>query len=301
MSLKDKLGVCFNTYPGDTIALFDTLVKPILLYGSDFWGCLTLPKNNPIENLHLMFCKHLLGVQKHSTTDGVLLELGRVPLSFYAKKAAVKNWERIKMGKANPLVLASVTNDEKEILEWSLKIKTCLSENGFAYTHLHSNFSNAHKKLFTRQIDTYNQTALNNITNPDSKLRTYSLMKNKPGIESYLNTISNTKYRVALSKFRLSNHELMIEKGRHTGVIRTQRYCPICPDQAIEDEIHFLVACPTLNTIRRDALNQFEIKILSHPFLSNKEKFVSIMEHPSASLAKYIYKAMELRKQLAFM
>ena len=72
MGMKDKLGICFKSYPTDTAQLFDTLVKPILLYGSDFWGCLSLPENNPIENLHLMFCKHL-GVQKHTTTDGVLL------------------------------------------------------------------------------------------------------------------------------------------------------------------------------------------------------------------------------------
>ena len=44
-------------------------------------------KNYPIEN---MFCRHLLGVHK-STTAGVLLELGRIPLHVFAK-----NWERIR-------------------------------------------------------------------------------------------------------------------------------------------------------------------------------------------------------------
>ena len=71
------VGTCFSTYPLDTTKLFDTCVKSILLYGSDFWGGLPLPKNNPIENLHLRFCKHLLGVQKYTTTTGVLLELGK--------------------------------------------------------------------------------------------------------------------------------------------------------------------------------------------------------------------------------
>ena len=52
MSMKSKLGSFFTSYPTDTIAIFDTIVKPILLYGSDFWGCLPLPKNNPIEILH---------------------------------------------------------------------------------------------------------------------------------------------------------------------------------------------------------------------------------------------------------
>ena len=43
MSLKSKLGISFRENINDTIYLFDSLVKPILTYGSDFWGCLKLP------------------------------------------------------------------------------------------------------------------------------------------------------------------------------------------------------------------------------------------------------------------
>ena len=103
MSLKNKLGACFKDYVDDTISLFDILVKPILLYGSDFWGCLKCPKNNPIENLHMQFCRQLLGVQKNTTNYGVLLELGRVPLMIEAKCRSIKNWERISNGKANQI------------------------------------------------------------------------------------------------------------------------------------------------------------------------------------------------------
>ena len=73
-----------------SIKLFDSLVKPILLYASDFWGILKLPKNNPIENLHQKCCKQILGVQKQTSNIGVLLELGLVPLSIYAKKTRLK-------------------------------------------------------------------------------------------------------------------------------------------------------------------------------------------------------------------
>ena len=275
MSMKDKLGICFKEYPADTIYLFDTLVKPVLLYGSDFWGCLSLPKNNPIENLHLMFCKHLLGVQKHTTTDGVLLELGRVPLQLNAKKAAVKNWERLRTGKANTIVLASANNAEKEGLEWISRIKFCLSENGLGYTHILNNPINAHKKLSKRQVDIFNQTALNHITTPDSKLRTYSLIKNKPGAEIYLTHIKNIRYRVALSKFRLSNHELMIEIGRHKKIIKTERFCPLCPNSVIEDETHFLINCQSLNTLRKETFSELEMSKVNCPHLSSTVKFIS--------------------------
>ena len=44
MFLKNKLEACFKDYVDDTISLFDTLVKPILLYGSDFWGVSKMSK-----------------------------------------------------------------------------------------------------------------------------------------------------------------------------------------------------------------------------------------------------------------
>ena len=73
------------------------MVKPILLYLSDFWGSLKLPKINPVEKTHIMFCKQLLGVQKQTSTQGVLLELGMTPLLPYAIKTAIKNCKNCKM------------------------------------------------------------------------------------------------------------------------------------------------------------------------------------------------------------
>ena len=95
MKVKNDMGSSFNQDISLVLSLVDALIKPILLYASDFWGCLKLPKNNPIENLHMMMCKQILGVQKQTTNIGVLLELGRIPLNFFATKFAIKNWERI--------------------------------------------------------------------------------------------------------------------------------------------------------------------------------------------------------------
>ena len=74
-AIKTKLGIAFIKHIETTTHLFDALVKPILLYASDFWGCLKLPKLNPIENLHIKLCKELLGVHIQTTNMAVLLEL----------------------------------------------------------------------------------------------------------------------------------------------------------------------------------------------------------------------------------
>ena len=34
-----------------------------MLFASDFWGILKMPQNKPIENLHMKFCKELLGAR----------------------------------------------------------------------------------------------------------------------------------------------------------------------------------------------------------------------------------------------
>ena len=106
--LKSSMGHYFRLYPGVTISLFDALIKPILLYVSDFWGCLKMPTNNPIENTHMRFCKDLLGVQRQTTNIRVLLDLGRVPIMLYGRKNCIKNWYRIHiLGRTNELVLST--------------------------------------------------------------------------------------------------------------------------------------------------------------------------------------------------
>ena len=55
--------------------LFDTMVLPIALYGSEIWGHVNF---EIIERLHLQFCKMLLKVKKCTPTCMVLGELGRL-------------------------------------------------------------------------------------------------------------------------------------------------------------------------------------------------------------------------------
>ena len=132
-AMKTKLGSLFRKHIPTTIHLFDSLVKPILLYASDFWGSLKLPKDNPVETLHMKFCKDLLGVQIQTTNLGVLFELGRIPLCIYGKKNAAKNWERISLKrKANTILLESYDNSQE--YGWASSVKTCFSSLGLLNT-----------------------------------------------------------------------------------------------------------------------------------------------------------------------
>ena len=171
MALKNKLGACFRDHLDDTVHLFDSMVKPILLYASDFWGCLKLPKNNPIENLHMQFCRQILGVQKTTTNVGVLLELGRTPLSLEAQKLSLKNWGRIKNKKGNILVTKSHQNACDQKLDWNETIASLLSKYDLRNL-LTEPKPNIGQIFLSKARHEYQQQALTQIARPDSKLRT---------------------------------------------------------------------------------------------------------------------------------
>ena len=275
IKIKKKMGALFQQFPLVSLKLFDTLMKPILLYASDFWGILKTPKNNPIENIHYMFCKHLLGVQKQTTNIGVLLELGQIPLMTFAQKMAIKNWERISLkNKANNLVIKSYTFAREENLNWADMIKNKLAETDIIQPW--DGEKEVNEVAFSRLRDIFHNTAFAEISKDTSKLRTYKLIKEKIGLETYLTTVNNVQNRKIFTKFRLSNHTLMIEKGRHKNIDKNLRFCPFCPNY-IEDEMHFLLECQCF-TIHRTEL-----------FSAINEKFENNDMHLKNKTGKFIY------------
>ena len=189
------MGLYFNQNLSTTLSSVDTLIKPILLYCGDFWGCLKLPKNNHIENLHMMICKSLLGVKKQTTNVGVLLELGRIPLHIYASKFAIKNWERIRMGIGNEILLESCQNSV-ENQGWLHRIKQTLESNEMSnvYDEIpNSVYPFVHKNFFEKLKENFHKTAFDQIKSESSKLRTYSLFKTEVGIEKYMSDMKKCR------------------------------------------------------------------------------------------------------------
>ena len=157
-----------------------------------------------------------------------------------------------------------------------------------------------HKLVHTRQCEIFHQNAFIAINNPDNKLRTYGLFKTEIGREKYLDEIKNTSIRQTLTKFRLSNSLLNIEKLRHTTPItpKERRFCPFCPE-SVEDEQHFLITCPVYQAPRNSMLGVF---LSDNPIFSQKtpkEKFLELMTPENAPFAaKAVHNFFEIRNFL---
>ena len=124
-----------------------------------------------------------------------------------------------------------------------------------------------------------------------------ALFKRDSECEKYLHEIKNAALRQSLTKFRLSNNVLNIEKGRHTvpKTPKGQRFCPFCPG-LVEDEVHFLLECPVYRVPRVGMLDASVGRDPSFPQKATQEQFVELMSPEAAqSVAGTIHNFFEIR------
>ena len=311
--MRKSLGMFFQHSISNTIHLYTYIIRPILLYCCDFWGCLKQPKNNPIERFHTLFCKSLLGVRRQTNNVAVLQELGLLPISIHATKIAIRNWERILNRKANMLLIASHNDAFEENLPWTANVKDMFTRNGLLETYIskveQSSMLNTNEEinqvnetmadvLLERLVDQYNQTSFESI-NTSSKLNIFSKIKKEPGRETYLSEVQVHKHRKAMTKLRMSSHSLEIERGRYNDDTdeedRVCKFCQILGQRKVENEAHFVISCPQYNELREKYLPS---NILNDRHLNEEEKLIKMLLDTDncKSIAKFICQAFEDRE-----
>ena len=117
------------------------------------------------------------------------------------------------------------------------------------------------------------------------KTTAYAEFKLNWGIEKYLLNIPNRKLRVIYSKFRLSDHNLMIEQGRRVRprIPRWKRGCSVCCNK-VESEMHFLIECPSHETERKIFFEFINNKYPQFDRLDAPGKFVFLLSQDDIDL-----------------
>ena len=86
--------------------------------------------------------------------------------------------------------------------------------------------------------------------------------------------IKNVNKRTCFTRFRISAHELKIERGRYSQPMIpatvTERYCDSCKNVEIEDEVHFPFRCSFYNDIRK---KYFQLESISFFLISERNTF----------------------------
>ena len=272
--------------------LFDCQVKPMILYASEIWG------NNvqyTLEKVHMFAAKKLLGVSTKTPKQLVYGELNRYPIEIDSKVKTLKYWLKLQEMDDSRIPKQAYLRDERELHlntnSWSKEIKNMLERNGFGYVWINkgTTFTRSFIKNFKqRLVDQFWQEWHQKITERDRYV-TYNNIKENHDREKYLSNINITKFRKIFTKLRLGILDINNNKQFYDKNVNTQCHCGF----NTEDEIHFLLHCPTYAFFREKYITKHwpnKTNIELKELLSNKE------EEKNQDLAMYTYYSMRRRE-----
>ena len=278
------------------LKLFDSLILPIIRYGSEVWGPFYIKRLNdrnllnlcdklPLEKIQTKFCRYILGVHKKSTNIATRSELGLYPLLLDLLTHSAKYWIQLCNTGIDRLVkrayLDSYISMDKSHT-WASHMQKLWAH--FSLTGVWENQGTRHRHktislLVTAILKEYNLQWEDILNSENSKLRTYKRFKIRPSLENYL-CVGNVSTRQEFTRLRISAHFLRIETGRYTVPKKTpieERICQLC-NNSVEDEKHFVLECPFLQ-VERDALFNTLHTFTNFKNLNTEDKFLFIMSY----------------------
>ena len=320
-SIQYYLSVSKNKNIDIYLKLFDSKVKPILLYACEAWAdtfkidsnITNLLLKNKLEKFQITVLKQLLGVSQKTTNISVLLELGRYPISINIQYQAIKYFLRFSNINKDRLLFKAYEDDLKtynentNFISYIIKILNNIGMSNIWLMQLQNRNPDVReneslmKNILTRLRDIFVQLTFDQIQNTSSgKLKFLNSLKDTYRQENYLK-IQKLSNRRALTKLRTSNHNLAIETGRWTQTDRNDRLCTHCTQSKIEDEIHFLFDCPKHSDNRKTAFtyikNNTDIDLRNDDNRINnlKQLFNSNNINSLNALGKYVKLSFEQR------
>ena len=280
--------------PTLSVHFFDTLLMPIIEYGSEIWyNTIAMEKLSIFQRNYF---RRVLHVREKTPNNGVYGDLGIFPLEIRLRNNVIKFLHRIH------------SLPESSPVKWVYKDLVMLHNAGFSnwVTTAHKlykehpisnesdidSFLNLECEPMKRKIkknsqENFKTTWLTDISDTEKqpKLRTYMKFKSKFQFEPYLK-LHNVKIRTAIAQFRLSAHHLRIETGRHTRPYTPaeKRFCLKCNDNLIQDEEHHLMLCAAYVNQRAPLLQCAAQCIIGFDNLSDTDRFIQIVQSENTQL-----------------
>ena len=222
-SMKRKLKFIQSLLPSKLFDMFDTMIRPILTYGSDVWG-LSKTVIDVVDKVFLNFARCTLSVKATTCNTIVYGECGRYPLSVFCHINVLCYLHRL------------LTMPGEKIVKSVFHTLYALHGQGFstwvtkAYdlAQVYDIDMNGSVALTAKQFKSLCSERTKYVfvenwhTDLHDKplLRSYKLYKNEFSSECYLDYINVPKFCISLSKIRASSHDLEIERGRYIHDIK---------------------------------------------------------------------------------
>jgi Reverse transcriptase (RNA-dependent DNA polymerase) len=225
--------------------LFNTLVRPVVLYGVQVWGPSTSQSSwSKVEAIQKLFLEMELGVKTQTPYTLLLAESGLLPLEVEALYLTLQYVMRVEALKDSRLPKQAFHSSRAlgwyaDVCRWAQAWD--LSEHEW-HTQPKTLWPLLHGKAIRKLW-----------SDPSPRLQ-YFMRDVNPMVlyeeQEYLRAPISMRLRQVIARYRLSSHHLEVEEGRWKGVKRQDRVCTLCDSGSIENEYHVFIACRWYREIR---------------------------------------------------
>ena len=220
------------------------------------------------EKFHLKFLKWCLSVHHKAANIGCWGDTGRYPLFIDALKLCTDYFHRAKNTKENTLLHEAFVEQQSLNLEWFRNMNSVRNAYNSGKSKLSSINVREHMRILFSKY-------WNDIKCSSPKLEFYNTLKKQFGFEQYL-LLSNHKHRRALTRPRISAHNLYFETGRYARppIPREDRFCMYCKNKynltITESELHVISDCPLYQCAQPEHLENTTdtIDTIHKPFIN---------------------------------
>ena len=214
-----------NTPLKTKLLVFYNCVFAALLYGVETWWKVESYKENLLQ-IERKTLKSCLGVKNNTPNNLLYVELNRADIiptiqdrqyHFFRKTDSLLNAD------------AFVKN----------VIDLCKDLEIIRYYKQLSN---------TNKLDSIANRKLRVLNCNDSLMKRFRDLTQTRYLPSLYDCYMNEELRTIVTRWRFSCHDLAIETGRYTGIVRHERLCCLC--DVIEDETHAIFECKAFTEVR---------------------------------------------------
>ena len=210
-------------------------------------------------------------------------ETGEIPLSIKRVRMMLNFYYRLTTLPEDNLAKKALQENVSLRTNWIMTIEKLL--NLFNLTNFPGTlgrFKTKTKEHISKKFIQFWGDYKTNLRN--SRMEFFDKIKDSFSLENSLN-LPNFKHRKTMTKFRCSDHNLEVERGRHNKTPREERLCKMCDSGEIETEEHFLTRCNFFDNLKlKHGLRQY----------GNSQNFLS--ETDNNKLGEYLVEAFEKRK-----
>jgi hypothetical protein len=200
------------------IKLYNVMVKPIALYASEIWGQellglnkRTIFRNWPSDTVNSMcikVAKSILSVPRTASNAAVIAETGIIPLSYDIISGMLKYYRRLRGNQSNTMLNSAIIEDSYLVCKvsttrfsWCHCVQAVLNQLNIAGGPLADIGADYIIPDCSKELKNSLQSVFEEyINNPNSKLRFYCKLKQSISTAPYLTSISNIKFRKAVTQ-----------------------------------------------------------------------------------------------------